>query len=244
MQSVGRVRLACMLALVLALPVTAIAPADAAPTRPPSATSAARVLAKYRALMSAFPKPANMVFTYSETRTGPSRIVSDVHRVYRDSAGNQRNDTIELNGSRLRPPQTQTYVHATWPYHADAFAARPADYDATFTGATLVNGRHAYVFTLKRHDSAAFAITQVTLDAATALPLRELFAVSSNSCTGDGTIEFSASGSFWLPSMVDVGCTMGGAGGAQYKDTIHFADYSFPEAIPNDVLHPTGVTTP
>lgn len=210
---------------------------------PAGAAAAAKALAKYRAAMIALPKPPNMVFTYTESRGSPLRIVTGVHRVYRDSAGYQRNDTLELNGATIRPPLTQTFFRPTWPYHADQFAVSASEYDATYTGIATVNGRRVYVFRVKRHDAAPFSITELDLDTSSSMPLRERFSAATPQCDGTGWIEFAQSGQYWLPSAVSADCTMTTAPSSQYKHTIRFADYRFPVAIPNDVLHPVGAGT-
>lgn len=227
--------------LTTLLVAAAAAPALAAKTLPPSpAASAARLLARYRSAIVALPKPANMVFTYAEMRSDPQRIVTSSHRVYRDQAGEQRNDTIEVNGAPVRPPLTQTYQRAQWPYFADAFAVPAADYDADFAGIATVDGKRAEVYTVKRATSAPFSITELDLDPATALPLRERFAVTTRDCDGRGSIDFAPSGPYWLPTSVSVECATSGSASAGYKHTIRFADYRFPEAIPQDVLRPNG----
>ncbi|MBV8083006.1 MAG: hypothetical protein JOY86_08545, partial [Candidatus Eremiobacteraeota bacterium] len=117
---------ALVLAAALLIPAAAFA-------APPAATAPAKALAKYRALIASLPKPANMIFDYSEVRSGPTRIISATHRVYRDKDGDQRNDTIAIDDSPVRPPQTRTYQRATWPYFADQFDVPSIDYDVTFS---------------------------------------------------------------------------------------------------------------
>jgi hypothetical protein len=222
---------------LVAVACLSAAPASAAPTPLPAA---AKVLAKYRAAMADLPKPSNMIFTYSEIRTGPTRIVSGLHRVYRDKDGNQRNDTLAINDQPIRPPSTQTFQRASWPYFADQFGVSPLDYDVKFAGMATVNGRRAYVYATKQLTATPFAITQLALDPATGLPLRELFTVATSDCTGDGEIDFMLVGAYVLPSAVSAQCTMSGTG--QFKDAMRFSDYSFPAAIPADVLRPSGAS--
>jgi len=237
-------RRAAALAGVLAA-LFAIAPSapGAAKTPAPSLAAAARLLERYRTAIAALPKPANMVFTYTEMRADPQRIVTSSHRVYRDEAGEQRNDTIELNGTPLRPPLTQTYQRATWPYYPDEFAVPAAEYDATLAGVATVDGKRAEVYAVKRQSSAPFSITELALDPATALPLRERFSVTTRDCDGQGAIDFAPSGPYWLPTNVSVECAPSGSSSGGYKHTIRFADYRFPGAIPRDVLHPIGAAS-
>jgi len=222
----------------------AVAPnALAARTPPPSPGASARLLERYRAAIAALPKPANMVFTYTEMRADPQRIVTSSHRVYRNQTGEQRNDTIEVNGIPVRPPRTQTYQRAQWPYYADAFAVSSADYDTNFTGVATIDGRRTQSYAVKRLASAPFSITELDLDPASALPVRERFVATTGNCDGRGSIDFAPSGSYWLPTTVSVECSPSGASaGAGYKNTIRFADYRFPVTIPADVLHPSGTS--
>jgi len=224
-------------ALLLAIALTALAsPLRCAAASTP-AGAVAKTLVKYRALMAALPKPPYMVFEYNEVRTGPTRMITAQHRVYRSKDGDQRNDTIAIDDSRLRPPRTQTYHHATWPYDADQFAVSEADYDVTFTGLAVVNGRKAYMYDAKRTTSAQFAIVQFALDPASGAPLRERYVASSSGCDGTGEIDFAQVGAYVLPSTVSAQCTIAGG---EFKHVIRFSNYSFPAAIPQDVLHPSG----
>jgi len=235
----ARTRVPLRLALAIVIVHWALAPAAAAVAAPSPSGAAAKALAQYHALMSALQKPANMVFTYSEVRTGPTRIVSGVHRVYRDKDGNQRNDTIAINDTPVRPPQTQTFVRASWPYFADQFDVPGSGYDVEFAGSALVNGHKAYVYRAKRLAPAQFAITELAIEPGTGVPLREQFTVTTRDCDGSGQIEFALFGPYVLPSSVSAQCTMGSD---QFKHIIKFSDYSFPAAIPQEVLHPVGAS--
>ncbi len=227
------------LALAFLIAHWAFASSAAAGALPSPAAAAAKALAQYHALMSALQKPANMVFTYSEVRTGPTRIVSGVHRVYRDKDGNQRNDTIAIDDSPVRPPETQTFVRAIWPYFPDQFDVPATDYDTTFAGTATVNGHKAFAFKTNRISPAEFAITELAIEPGTGMPVRELFTVATRDCDGSGQIEFTQVGQYVLPSSVSAQCTMGSD---QFKHVIKFSDYSFPAAIPQEVLHPAGVS--
>jgi hypothetical protein len=235
---------ALLLALALGVPAAAASPPPTSRVHVTVSPGmlAARALEKYHAAMASFNEPANMVFTYAETRTGPARIVTGVHRVYRDSAGDQRNDTMEINGSPVRPPLTRTYQRTTWPYFADEFSASATDYDARFIGAATVNGRRSYSFQMKRRTSATFEIVELDLDTATGLPLRVAYTVQSGTCDGQGTLEYAPAGPYWLPTLATAECTTGKSAEPSYKHAIRFSDYAFPVSIPQDVLHPPGAT--
>ena len=182
-----------------------------------------------------------MIFTYTESRGGPNRIVTGVHRVYRDASGFQRNETLEINGSTLRPPRVLTFQRASWPYHADQFAVDAADYEAAFAGVATVDGRRAYIYSVKRVSSAPFQITELALDPSAGLPLRERYSVTGGGCAARGQVDFGPAGSYWLPTSISAQCDAADpSGSSQYKDTIRFTGYQFPAAIPSDVMHPRG----
>ena len=225
-------------ATLVFVPVQAAATQSPARAKSASVPFALRLLDKYRTLMATFEKPPNMIFTYTESRGDPTRIVTGVHRVYRDAAGFQRNETLEINGSSIRPPRVHTFQRAAWPYHADQFAVGAADYQASVAGVATVNGRRAVVYSVKRIYVAPFEITELALDPNSALPLRERYRVSTSGCNGRGEIDFAAAGPYWLPTSVSAQCDSANPTTASYKDTIRFSDYLFPAAIPADVLHP------
>ncbi len=219
----------------------------ATPQLPP-----ALALAGYQAAMTNMHKPPNVIFEYTETRSGPTRVIAEIHRVYRDQAGDERNDTIAVNGSLVAPPITHVYRGRAWPYDADKFAALPADYDLTLNGMSLVAGKIAYGFAAKRKTLADFSIETLFLAVDSGLPVRELFTVSGPTCSGHGTIDFGAYASYWLPVSVAVVCSAPrpsavaaspeakGAGplaSPSYRETLKFSNYTFPARMPQEIFH-------
>jgi len=86
------------LALAIAATIASIAPASGAPdqTSPvplPSSSSpgVTRPIDRYRAALAALPPLKDVVFQYSESRTGPTRTLVELHRVYRRVDGAERN---------------------------------------------------------------------------------------------------------------------------------------------------------
>ncbi|HZV79444.1 MAG TPA: hypothetical protein VFF60_07470 [Candidatus Binatus sp.] len=229
-----------LLALSVAVALAALASTTDASAASAPTGAVAKTLAKYRTMMATLVQPRNMVFEYSEVRTGPTRMISTVHRVYRNQAGEQRNDTISIDDSKLRPPHTQTYKRATWPYAADQFAVMAADYEATFAGLAVVNGRKAYMYDTKRTSPGPFAVIQLALDPSTGMPLRVRYIASSSDCDGTGEIDFMQVGQYILPSVVAAQCTIAGSG--EFRHVIRFSNFSFPAVIPQDVLHPAGAS--
>ncbi len=209
----------------------------------PAWGAAETILGKYRAALAAHPLPPYMEFGYVVTRSGPGRIVTEQHRVYWTNDGDERNDTLSVNGTPLIPPASRILHRSTWPYDPVQFMVAADDYAATPAGVSLVNGRKAYAFILTKNAASDFMLTSLYVDVRTHLPLRETFAVTGDTCAGSGSIEFSGNGRYWLPSFVAVVCSVPeSTPPAVYKESIRFTGYSFPNTIPPDVFTPPGQT--
>ncbi len=211
------------------------------------------VFDSYRTALAVRKTPTNMEFEYTVTRSGPDRILTELHRVYWSAAGVERNDTIAVNGTNLVPPRTMLLHRSMWPYDVGQFAVTTDEYDVAPTGVTIVAGRKAYLFTLTRGAQADFSMKALYLDASRRLPLRQTFDVTGPNCQGSGSIDFLPAGAYWLPSFITVVCTGSAQGAAPapvFKEAIRFAGYSFPAAIPPDVFgqsapaQASGATTP
>jgi hypothetical protein len=218
--------MACALAALLLCGATAMSALDA-----------------YRAALTSRKIPAFMEFTYTVTRSGPGRIVTEQHRVYWTSAGEERNDTIAVNGTPVVPAPSQILHREVWPYDPAQFVVSADEYAATPAGMTMVAGRKTYAFALARNEPADFMQKSLYIDAKSFLPVRQTFAVSGGSCAGAGTIDFTATGPYWLPSFVSVLCTELAAGASPppiYKESIRFSGYQFPATIPQDIFGPNA----
>jgi hypothetical protein len=236
---------ACAALIVLSQSAIAVP----APESPTSAADA--LLAKYALAMQTLKQPPNMVVEYTQTRTGPSRVITENHRLYRDAAGHERNETAAVNGVTATTPRVSIYTRATWSYGPDKFFVDPNAYQIALRGVMDVNGRKAYDYAVVLKDAGSFAVTDLQLDARTALPVREHFTAASATCAATGSIEFGSAGGFWLPRIVSVTCPQAVSpdaavvtpATATYRDTIRFSSYSFPAAIPAQVfgLSPTPV---
>jgi len=235
---------ALVLAALFALaPVqgTAVATPIAAPP-----SSALALFSRYQSRMLLIKQPPVMVFEYTRTRSGPTRVVTENHRVYRDEAGHERNETTAINGSPLVPPPFITYARTDWPYGAEKFLVDANAYAVEPRGVDQVNGRRAYTYAVVLKEPAAFAVTDLELDVRSALPLRERFTASSDICNASGTIEFGRSGAYWMPTIVGVSCTLAATPSQAaaavaptpppIRDTIRFTTYSYPTAIPPQVF--------
>ncbi len=203
------------------------------------------ILDSYRLAIAARKIPANMEFVYTVTRSGPARIVTEQHRVYWTSSGEERNDTIAVNGTPVIPARSHMLHRTIWPYDAGQFSVSADDYDATPAGMAIISGRKTYAFALARNAPADFMLKSLYVDAKTRLPVRQTFAVAGQDCQGSGSIDFTAFGSYWLPSFISVVCTQVGSGASPppvFKESIRFTSFQFPSAIPSDVFS-AGATT-
>ncbi len=197
------------------------------------------ILDSYRLAIASRKIPANMEFEYTVTRSGPDRIVTELHRVYWRSSGEERNDTIAVNGSPVIPARSQLLHRTVWPYDAGQFAVTAEDYAATPAGMAIIAGRRTYAFALTRNTPADFMLKSLYVDAKTKLPMRQTFAVAGQDCEGSGSIDFTAFGAYWLPSFVSVVCTQTGSGASPppvFKESIRFGGFQFPSVIPSDVF--------
>jgi hypothetical protein len=223
------------LLLVAAVAAGALLGATGAPT-----------LDAYRTALAAQKLPAYMEFTYTVTRSGPARIITEQHRVYWANTGEERNDTIAVNGTPVVPAPSQLLRRSIWPYDPAQFAVSGDDYDATPAGMAIVAGRKTYAFALARSTPADFMQKSIYVDVKTHLPVRQTFAVAGADCDGSGSIDFGPSGGYWLPNFVSVVCTQSGAGASPapvFKESIRFTSYQFPALIPQDIFG-AGAATP
>lgn len=220
-------------------PAAAIAPKVHAP-----AVSLANAYEAYRTVLLDLKRPPYVEYEYTETRSGPSRIITEEHRVYRTSAGQERNDTIMVNGTQLVPATSKILRRDIWPYDVAQFAVTPDEYDVTPTNVTIVGGHKSFAFTVTRKATAGFAIKGLYLDVAHLLPLRETFSVGGGGCVGDGFINFGIAGAYWLPTSIQVTCTAQTAAGPSiFKESIRFSNYRFPNSIPADIFGSGGAAS-
>ena len=200
-----------------------------------SGSSATRPLDRYRAALAALPPLKDMVFQYSESRTGPTRTLVELHRVYRRVDGAERNETIAVNGETVVPAIVHYSTRPDWPYDVRAFAVSVDEYDLMPVGPKLVDGKRAYGISAVRTTTGDFSVTGVFLDETSWLPLRETFSVTGSGCTGTGSIDFGRASGRWLPISTQVSCTVG-TGGATFKESIAFSGYVFPPSLPPDIF--------
>lgn len=221
-------------AAALVLIVVLVAPVRAEPN-----STSDEILTRYRAALDALPPLGNLVFQYTESRSGPTRALQEEHRVYRRADGEERNETIAVNGAQLIPPIVRFSDKAQWPYDVRAFAVTAGEYNVMALGTSIVGGKHAYGFSTVRTTTADFSVTGLYLDTTRYLPVRETFSATGGGCSGTGSVDFAPFGARWLPTAATVNCALE-QGGATFRESIVFSDYAFPAELPPDVFggHP------
>jgi hypothetical protein len=244
--------MADVLAAALALLILQPAGDIATPAVETPVSAADALVARYQRAIQVLKQPPNMVVEYMQTRSGPTRVVTENHRIYRDAEGHERNETTAINGLAVPRAHVSIYIRPSWAYSPDKFFVDPENYQIAPRGAVIVDGRKGIAYAVVLKDAGAFAVTDLELDARTALPLRERFVATTSTCSGTGSIDFGPSGSYWLPKTVSVTCPLLASpetadllpAGASYRDSIRFSSYSFPEALPAQVFGLTPTPTP
>jgi hypothetical protein len=245
---VVRIAAAAAAAVSLALPIGTIG----APASDASASVADALYARYKIAIQTMKQPANMVVEYTQTRSGPLRVVTENHRLYRDAAGHERNETTMINGVPAVRARVSIYTRATWAYSADKFYVDSDSYQVAAHGPVDTGGRKGYAFAVVMKEATAFAVTDLEIDSRSALPLLERFVAGTPTCSATGNIEFGPAGGYWLPKIVSVTCAVITSPDAavltppaeSYHDTIRFSSYSFPAAIPAQVFGLTPTPAP
>ena len=226
--------------LVCAFAIAALAMADPASPDPAPAVSAHPAvtltpLSAYHDALAALPPLGNIAFQYSEVRSGPTRTIEEEHSVYRSGDGNERNETVAVNGTPVVPALVRLSASDVWAYDVRRFDVDESEYNVMSLGVVTVTGKRALGFSTVRTTPGDFSITGLYLDLRSRLPLRETFEVQGGGCAGSGTIDFEPVAATWLPIAVSVSCTVG-SGGDTFKESIHFSGYRFPRVIPPDVF--------
>lgn len=203
-----------------------------------SAQIGTAALAEYRAALNRLPPLGNIVFQYSEVRSGPARVLSEEHRVYRSAGGSERNETIAVNGLPVVPALARLSTSDAWPYDVRRFVVDETEYNVMYLGATTVSGKRVVGFSMVRTTPGDFAVTGLYLDPTRHLPVRVTFEAGGGGCRGSGSIDFARVDSRWLPVVVTASCAVVPSG-ESFRETIKFSAYQFPQVIPPDVFGAT-----
>jgi hypothetical protein len=224
--------------VALAIAVAALVAAQARSDDLP-AGSGVDAVAKYRAALAALPAMGNVVFDYVETRSGPARALTEAHRVYRDAAGDERDETTAVDGVAVIPPIVKFSSSPDWAYDPHGFAADADDYQTMALGASSLYGKRVLRFSAVRTTAGDFALTMLFLDPVSALPVREEFTAAGGGCSGSGWIEFGKVDRRLMPTVVTVTCA-DTATGQSFKQTIRFTGYRFVRTLPPQAFEQTG----
>lgn len=196
-----------------------------------AATGADDAIAKYRAALAALPAIGNVVFDYVETRSGPTRVMTQAHRVYRNAAGDERDETTAVDGVPVVPAIVKFSSSPDWAYDPRAFAVDAGDYQTMPLGVTALVGKHALKFSAVRTTAGDFAVTALYLEPSSGLPVRETFTASGGGCAGSGDIVFGTVDRRLMPTIVTASCT-DATTGQTFKQTIRFSGYRFVRTLP------------
>ena len=228
-----------MIALLAAAGVaTAAALATpAATTAPPLAPEA--VLARYQTALAEIVEPRVFTVEYTLEQTG-TRVLDQRHRIFR-SGGNERDETLAVNGKGSLTPVVRIFRGRPYRYAVSRLAPKPAAYDFAYVGPHKAGKHVDYVFRLvPRAPSRAFALTDVTIDGVTFLPSSIAFATGKNA--GTGTVAFTKSGRWWVASGAAASARV--PGGVEHE-RLTFSRWRFPPTLPASTFAlPRPLATP
>ena len=215
---------AAALAAVTALPVVTAAP-TAAPTPAPDA-----VVAKYAAALKALREPRVFSVEYTIEQTG-MRSLEQTHRIFR-SGGDERDETIAVNGNRSRKPVVRVFHRRPYRYTVGALAPKPAAYDFVYAGPHR-DGKHLdYVFTLvPKAKPPPLAFTQVAIDGVTFLPRSVAFASRAHAAAG--SVSFVKNDRYWVAVAANAQANVQGG---VAREQLAFANWRFPKALPRSTF--------
>jgi hypothetical protein len=194
------------------------------------------VLTKYRAALKAVREPRVFTVEYTLEQTG-TRTLEQTHRIFR-SGGDERDEIIEVNGTRTTHPQVRIFRGRRYRYTVSSLAPRAAAYDFTFVG-TRRDGRHVdYVYDLTAKRPQAFTLTRITIDGVTFLPAALIFVTRDHD--GRGEIHFAKAEKWWVATTASASAS---EPGGTAHERLTFSAWRFPPSLPAGTFgarpHPT-----
>lgn len=207
--------------------VLAAAAVLASPSSP--ALAPAEIVARYRAAVAASRDPRVFTVEYTLVQTG-TRTLEQTHRIFR-SGGNERDETLTVNGTRTKSPVVRIFRRA-YRYTVAALAPKPESYAFSYAGPHR-DGRHVdYVFTLMPKGAPrSFAFTQVMIDGVTFLPSEVDFATSAHG--GRGMVTFAKHDRWWVAhGAAAVARVPGGVA----HERLTFSHWRFPMSLPHSTF--------
>lgn len=187
------------------------------------------VIEKYQAAVAAVREPRVFTLEYTIEQTG-MRSLEQSHRIFR-SGGNERDETIAVNGNRATRPQVRVFRGRRYRYTVTALSPKTTAYDFRFVGIRR-DGHHVdYVYALRPKTDAAFRFTQVTIDGITFLPNEVNFATRDHG--GRGIVAFGKRQKYWVATSA--AASADGAGGVASERLVFYA-YRFPASLPDSTF--------
>lgn len=226
-----------MIALVAALSIALAAPGPALGTTAPGSAAPvavlppALVLTKYQAALAGLAEPRVFAVEYTLQQTG-TRTLEQTHRIFR-SGGDERDETIAVNGNRSRKPVVRVFHGRPYRYTVRALAPKPNAYDFVYAGPHR-DGKHVdYVFSLAPRGAKppALAFTQVTIDGVTFLPRSIAFATRAHAARG--TVSFVKADRYWVAAAASAQAEVQGG---VAREQLAFANWRFPAALPRSTF--------
>jgi hypothetical protein len=187
----------------------------------------ATVMERYADALAKLDRPKAMIFEYSVEQSGLHPL-EETHRIYR-SGLRERDETLIADGISLKVPAVRVVSHRAYKYDVLALAPKPADYVFVYTGKRIALGRTVFAFRTTAVAAAAFATSDVLIDAERYLPLVITFSSASATLKGKGRITFGPSRRYWVAREVSVSAR---AGKTDARERIRWSRYRFPDALP------------
>lgn len=187
------------------------------------------VLQRYEARLSATKDPGTLIFLYALSQAGPQDI-DQLHRIYR-SGNLVRDETLVVDGVKQKTTRIARYRNR---YTLHALAPRSAQYAFLFVRPIASSGRYDYLFrAVPLGAPAAYTVRTMTIDGTTFLPREIRFHSIGAGARGDGTLDFTAAGKYWVPLSIAV---QGTVNGRAARERITFSGYQFPAVLPQSTF--------
>jgi hypothetical protein len=223
----------------LAAAATAAAAAFATPAATAVPLAPDAVLAKYRSALAAVNEPRVFTVEYALEQTG-TRVLDQRHRIFR-SGGNERDETLAVNGKGSATPVVRIFRGRPYRYAVSRLAPKPDAYDFVYVGPHK-SGKHLdYVFLLvPKTPAKAFTLKDVTIDGVTFLPSAVAFATGQHA--GAGSVTFTKSDRWWVASGATASAHVPGG---VARERLTFSRWRFPPALPSSTFAvPRPLLTP
>jgi hypothetical protein len=198
------------------------------------------VLERYAARLLATEPPKVLIFTYSVSQAGP-RDIEQTHRIYR-SGELVRDETLSVDGQALKQKVTRIGRYRNR-YTVDNLAPRLTQYAFLFQRAVRSGNSWTYQYrAIPLGSPGSFVVEGLTIDGRSFLPAAIQFHTGNAVAKGKGAIDFSRSGKYWVPTMVNIEARVGGK---PARERITFAGYQFPASLPKSTFQgPKPLPTP